>query len=67
MVQEILMWISVFGAFSYTAFAFIRIIYKSFQEKENGCNSAGCCGCSAKTDLLKHIKTKKLTYVVPKN
>ncbi|WP_066628803.1 hypothetical protein [Labilibacter marinus] len=62
MVQEILMWISVVGAFSYTAYSFGKVIWSAYQENNAGC-AGSCGGCSAKTDLLKQVNFKKLKPV----
>ncbi|MGQ1784201.1 MULTISPECIES: FeoB-associated Cys-rich membrane protein [unclassified Saccharicrinis] len=59
MVQEILMWISVAGAFGYTAFSLGKSIWSAYQDKPSDC--AGTCGgCSAKTDLLKQVQQNKI-------
>ncbi len=59
MVQEILMWASVSGAFAYTAYGLVKSIWSAYQEKQPGCAGA-CSGCSAKNDLLKKVKHKHI-------
>ncbi len=56
MIQEILMWITVIGAFCYTGVSFIKIMLQTFQKRKQGCSSMGCCGCSAKKSLLNQLK-----------
>ncbi len=56
MVQVILMWCCVIGAFGYALYSFAKIIMQTFQKRQPGCSGSGCCGCSAKRDLLKNIK-----------
>ncbi len=58
MIQEILMWSSVSGAFGYTLYSFVKIVMNTFQEKKLGCSSG--CSCGSKSDLLKNIKVNKL-------
>ncbi len=50
------MWISVIAAFGYTGYSFVKIILQTFQKRQKGCSSLGCCGCSAKKSLLKDLK-----------
>ncbi|MCW3806601.1 FeoB-associated Cys-rich membrane protein [Plebeiibacterium marinum] len=59
MVQEILMWCSVSGAFGYAFYSLGKIIYNSFQEKKAIC-SHGCAMCNAKTELLNNINFKSM-------
>lgn len=62
MIQEILMWISVVGAFGYTAYSFVKAIWEAYQPNTTGCSS-GCGGCGLKSDILKGIKYKQLRPV----
>ncbi len=59
MIQEILMWLSVVGAFVYALFSLVKLIYDTSRNKGSGCSS-GCGGCSAKRSLLKQIDHKSL-------
>ena len=62
MIQEILMWTSVVGAFGYAFYSLGKAIWSAYQENQPGC--AGSCGsCSAKTDLLKLVKQNKMKPV----
>ncbi|MCW3788101.1 FeoB-associated Cys-rich membrane protein [Plebeiibacterium sediminum] len=59
MIQEILMWLSVVGAFVYALFSLGKLIYNTSNNKGSVCSS-GCGGCSAKRSLLKQIDHKSL-------
>lgn len=56
MVQDILTYISVGGAFIYIAISFTKIIYNSFINEAATSCGGGCSGCSAKDELLRDIK-----------
>ena len=62
MIQEILMWASIIGAFAYTTYSLGKTIWNAFQDKPTGC-AGGCPGCSAKTDLLKQVRQNKFKPV----
>ncbi len=60
MIQEILVWVSVVGAFGYTAYSFGKTIWESYQPNAtNGCGSS-CGGCGSKSDLLKQVKKNQV-------
>ncbi len=56
MIQEILMWGCVIAAFGYAGVSLVKTILQTFQKRQQGCSSVGCCGCSAKKSLLKDLK-----------
>ncbi|SMO44419.1 hypothetical protein SAMN06265379_101847 [Saccharicrinis carchari] len=60
MVQEILMWTCVVGAFGYTAYSFGKAIWEAYQPNvTNGCGSS-CGGCGPKSDLMKQVKKNQI-------
>jgi hypothetical protein len=59
MLQEILMWCSVGGAFGYTFYSLAKIIRNAYLGKGTACGGS-CSGCSAKKDLMKQIEYKNL-------
>ncbi len=65
MVQEILMWISVGGAFVYAIFSIIKLVYNTSKKTNSLCSSSGCCGCEAKRSLIKQIKHKDFSSFKP--
>ncbi len=65
MVQEILMWVSVVGAFIYTIFSVIKLISDTSKKTGSACSSSGCCGCEAKRSLIKQIKHKNFNTFKP--
>ncbi|MDG5798746.1 hypothetical protein QA597_00040 [Marinilabiliaceae bacterium ANBcel2] len=55
MVQDILTYITVAAAFIYSAVSFYKLLKGSSSSCAGGCST----GCSAKSDLLKHLEKSK--------
>ena len=59
MIQEILTWSCVSGAFAYTLYGLGKTIKESYNKKSTGCTSSCGC-CSVKKELLQNISAANL-------
>ena len=60
MIQEILVWMSVVGAFGYTAYSLGKTIWGAYQPNITNGGGSSCGGCTVKSDLLKQVKKNQI-------
>ncbi len=63
MIQQILTYLVVAAAFSYAGYSFIKLFLPNKKNAKGGC-SAGCAGCSMKSELSERKSSEFKTVQV---